>query len=849
MGRIDLQIASQAGELLAVVHNQTGEMRDLESLFEETKAFEQLRVQPLYEHVAAAFPEIQKAVESQARDLMETRLRLVLGDLRPRNILINNGQLYLVDFAAAHFGQPSFDLAFYAGDMCLKAMLNHPQKAAYLEAINVFWGSYSRNAEYEEAAAVCRSAVRHFGCLLLAQVCGRLPVYEGRRGLPGPHLPDLPEPAGHRTGEDRGHHRIHQSNADRWMRCAPAAILLVLGGCAPGPSPDSGDARSGVPPPAREFRAVWVATVDNIDWPSRPGLTSGRQRLEARAILDRSRELGLNAVVLQVRPHCDALYSSPLEPWSYYLSGRPGEPPEAALRPPWNSGWRRPTPGASSCTPGSIPTGRITRQTWEGSPRSRSPAAGPTWCAPSATAVTGGSTRGPRRSATTPSPSSSTWPPATTWTACTSTTTSTRTHPTATAPTSPTDRPGRPTGMGAAASSGRTGAARTSTGSSRACTTACGTCRERSSSESAPSGSGARGIRPRSRRESISTEPSSPTPGAGCTRAGSTTAPPSSTGRSPGWPRASRSCSPGGARNNPHGRHVWPGLYTSSVGSRGWPSREIVDQIMVTRGLLEPGPGHIHFSARAVLDSGRVGAGGDGLNAALAKGPYRVPALVPATPWLDDQPPEEPVVAARLEAGGLLLDWARPEGEPPFLYVVYTKGRESGWRHRIVPAARTELRVPLRGAAEEGEVESVAVTSVDRMGNESDLRVPPSRRSPVTGAALPLARASGIFCGEHASDRRHRNTDRAGAHGRALPRHHRGPLPPAHGGRTRLPGAQLQRSRRSGEAPRGHPQPHGDLGRPAALGGGTRPSGLSMWGGARAGRPPPLPRGMQGRLA
>ena len=179
MGRIDLQIASQAGELLAVVHNQTGEMQGLETMFEETKAFEQLRVQPLYEHVAAAFPEIQKAVESQARDLMESRTGLVLGDLRPRNILVNNGQLYLVDFAAAHFGQPSFDLAFYAGDMCLKAMLNHPQKAAYLEAVNVFWGSYFKNAEHEGAPAIGRAAVRHFGCLLLAQVCGRLPVFEG----------------------------------------------------------------------------------------------------------------------------------------------------------------------------------------------------------------------------------------------------------------------------------------------------------------------------------------------------------------------------------------------------------------------------------------------------------------------------------------------------------------------------------------------------------------------------------------------------------------------------------------------------------------------------------------------
>ena len=146
---------------------------------------------------------------------------------------------------------------------------------------------------------------------------------------------------------------------------------------------------------------------------------------------------------------------------------------------------------------------------------------------------------------------------------------------------------------------------------------------------------------------------------------------------------------------------------------------------MVTRGLLDPGPGHIHFSARAILDSGRVGARGDRLNAALAKGPYRVPALAPATPWLDDQPPEAPVVRARLEAGELLLDWARPEGEPPFLYVVYTRTRETGWRHRIVPAARTEARVPLEGTGEEDGVQAVAVTSVDRMGNESDLNVHP----------------------------------------------------------------------------------------------------------------------------
>ena len=81
--------------------------------------------------------------------------------------------------------------------------------------------------------------------------------------------------------------------------------------------------------------------------------------------------------------------------------------------------------------------------------------------------------------------------------------------------------------------------------------------------------------------------------------------------------------------------------------ARGWAAREIVDQIMVTRGLLDPGPGHIHFSARAVLDSGLVGARGDRLNAALARGPYRGPALAPATPWLDDAPPKAPAVRQR----------------------------------------------------------------------------------------------------------------------------------------------------------------------------------------------------------
>jgi uncharacterized lipoprotein YddW (UPF0748 family) len=88
------------------------------------------------------------------------------------------------------------------------------------------------------------------------------------------------------------------------------------------------------PPPApREFRAMWVATVANIDWPSKPGLNSVQQRAEIKAMVDSARRLNLNAIVLQVRPAADAIYPSALEPWSEYLSGLQGVAPQHAYDP------------------------------------------------------------------------------------------------------------------------------------------------------------------------------------------------------------------------------------------------------------------------------------------------------------------------------------------------------------------------------------------------------------------------------------------------------------------------------------------------------------------------------------
>src|SRR5437773_2770134 len=114
---------------------------------------------------------------------------------------------------------------------------------------------------------------------------------------------------------------IRQSSLVAVALCAAAFVATAQSPLRPGDR--------FYPPPfiQREFRGVWVATVSNIDWPSEPGLSTQQQKDELIAILDRAAALNLNAVILQVRPAADALYDSKLEPWSEYLTGEMGKPP------------------------------------------------------------------------------------------------------------------------------------------------------------------------------------------------------------------------------------------------------------------------------------------------------------------------------------------------------------------------------------------------------------------------------------------------------------------------------------------------------------------------------------------
>ena len=96
---------------------------------------------------------------------------------------------------------------------------------------------------------------------------------------------------------------------------------------------DSLNAQSTLNSAGREFRGAWIATVENIDWPSSPNLTPEAQRQEFTAYVSSLRELGFNALIVQIRPSADAFYPSPSEPWSKDLTGEQGKPPNPFYDP------------------------------------------------------------------------------------------------------------------------------------------------------------------------------------------------------------------------------------------------------------------------------------------------------------------------------------------------------------------------------------------------------------------------------------------------------------------------------------------------------------------------------------
>ena len=118
----------------------------------------------------------------------------------------------------------------------------------------------------------------------------------------------------------------------KWMAklCLVTFALSLLFGSYQYILPDGQRAEAAV---QEELRGVWIASVYNIDFPSKQGLSAEQMKQELDGILNNAQAMHLNAVFFQVRPTADALYRSNLYPWSGYLTGTQGQAPAQGFDP------------------------------------------------------------------------------------------------------------------------------------------------------------------------------------------------------------------------------------------------------------------------------------------------------------------------------------------------------------------------------------------------------------------------------------------------------------------------------------------------------------------------------------
>lgn len=455
-----------------------------------------------------------------------------------------------------------------------------------------------------------------------------------------------------------------------------------------------------VPTASREFRAAWVATVANINWPSKPGLSSREQQQEAIALLDFLKQNNFNAVIFQVRPQADALYESSLEPWSYFLTGQQGKAPEPFYDPlhfwieaahdrglelhAWLNPYR-----AQHLSGGEIGDESIIKTNPELVVQLKD---GQYWMDPSKEGTQEHSTAVvmdivkrydvdgihfddyfyPYDSYN----DGEDFPDDKSWAVY------------------------QESGGELSRGDWRRGSVNTFIQDLYK--------KIKDEKPHVKFGLSPFGIWRPGYPESI----------AGYDQYNKLFAD-AKLWLNEGWidyftpqlywktnqvPQSFPVLLGWWSSENDQKRHLWPGI-NAALGED-----EVINQIMITRGMMPKSPGVVHWSIAPLVKS-------DSLATAIVEGPYKKEALVPASPWLDDEIPKAPVVVPVVQEEMLEITWVPGGDEKVFKYVIYYKYGTS-WNYKILDHNEDSLlfkrfigKAPLTG---------IAVTAVDRTGNESE---------------------------------------------------------------------------------------------------------------------------------
>ena len=170
--------ASTLGGMIGWIHRESGKQnRTLAKIFDDRSYFESLRLEPYYLYSAQQQPRSQPFFERLVEATRKRRFTLVHGDFSPKNVLVHNNQLVLLDHEVIHWGDPAFDIGFMFAHLLSKARHLPAQRDTFLTAAHAFWETYrkqTRSVGWGKDFEVW-SARHTLGCLL-ARVDGRSPL-------------------------------------------------------------------------------------------------------------------------------------------------------------------------------------------------------------------------------------------------------------------------------------------------------------------------------------------------------------------------------------------------------------------------------------------------------------------------------------------------------------------------------------------------------------------------------------------------------------------------------------------------------------------------------------------------
>lgn len=173
-GIIDSKLISEMGTLLGNIHKAGKNLAQAKSLFGEKSFFKTLRLEAYYEFTSAQLPESKPFFDTLISETLETDETVVHGDFSPKNILVADGKLILLDHEVMHYGDPAFDIGFCLTHLLSKA--NHLDECRnhFREAAHIFWRSYRKI--YITGNAGEYRAARHTLACLLSRIKGRSPL-------------------------------------------------------------------------------------------------------------------------------------------------------------------------------------------------------------------------------------------------------------------------------------------------------------------------------------------------------------------------------------------------------------------------------------------------------------------------------------------------------------------------------------------------------------------------------------------------------------------------------------------------------------------------------------------------